>query len=482
MDIANKTVVELLKLMGDGSLTSENIVQHYLNQIDAKNEELNALVRVSETALDEAREIDKRRAAGEEVGRLAGIPIVLKDNMLHKGWEVTGGSQILEGHIAAYDSTVVERLRAADAIILGLANMDEHAMGSTNESSHHGATYNPWDTTKVPGGSSGGSAVAVASGMSPVSLGSDTGGSIRLPSALCGVTGFKPTYGRVSRYGLMPYASSFDQIGPIAQDLRDAALVLEVIEGKDARDATSVELPNTTIPALLDTDVSGLKIGLPKEYFLEGMDSEIRRTIMEAVEELKSLGAEVVEISLPSVEYALAAYYILVLSEASSNLGRYDGLRYGYHSGGENLAKTYERSRGEGFGPEAKRRILLGTYTLSAGYYDAYYRKAQKVRTLIKQDIDKAFHEVDAILTPTSPSVAWGMGEKFKDPLTMYLADIFTITANMATVPAMSIPCGFVDGLPVGMQLMGKPFDEHTLFKIGAAYQDKTDWHTKRPV
>lgn len=475
------TIKEALEKMNSGDLTSEELVKAYMDRIEADNENVNAFVFVAEDALDQARDIDKRRAAGEDVGVLGGIPIALKDNMLVKGWESTGGSQILEGHKGAYNATVVERLKKAGAILLGRANMDEFAMGSSTESSHFGATTNPWDKTKVPGGSSGGSAAAVAAGFVPVALGSDTGGSIRQPASLCGVVGLKPTYGRVSRYGLMAMASSLDQIGPITRTVEDAAMVLEVIEGKDPHDSTSVELSNTTIPALIDKDLTGIKLGLPKEYFVKGMDEGVKALVMEAVHELENAGAEIVEISLPHAQYALAAYYIIMPAEASSNLGRFDGLRYGYHSNGENLQDTYSRTRGEGFGAEVKRRIMLGSYTLSAGYYDAYYRKALKVRSLIKKDFDEALKEVDAIVTPTSPSVAWGIGEKFNDPLTMYLSDIYTISANLATIPALSVPCGFVNDLPVGLQFMGKAFDEYILLKLGAAYQDRTDWHMKTP-
>jgi aspartyl-tRNA(Asn)/glutamyl-tRNA(Gln) amidotransferase subunit A len=481
MDVSTMTIKEALEKMNSGDLTSEELVKSYLDRIESGNEHVNAFVFVAEDALDQAREIDKRRAAGEDVGALGGIPIAVKDNMLVEGWGSTAGSQILEGHKGAYNATVIDRLKKAGAILMGRANMDEFAMGSSTESSHFGATTNPWDKTKVPGGSSGGSAAAVAAGFVPVALGSDTGGSIRQPASLCGVVGLKPTYGRVSRYGLMAMASSLDQIGPITRTVEDAAIVLEVIEGQDSRDSTSVELSNTTIPALIDKDLTGMKLGLPKEYFVEGMDAEVKAAVMEAVEELKRAGAEIVDISLPHAQYALAAYYIIMPAEASSNLGRFDGLRYGYHSNGENLHNSYARTRGEGFGPEVKRRIMLGSYTLSAGYYDAYYRKALKVRSLIKKDFDEALKEVDAIVTPTSPSVAWGIGEKFNDPLTMYLSDIYTISANLATVPALSVPCGFVKDMPVGLQFMGRPFDEYTLFKLGAAFQDRTDWHTKTP-
>ncbi len=481
MDVTTMTIKEALEKMNSGDLTSEELVKGYLDRIEAGNEKVNAFVFVAEDVLDQAKEIDKRRAAGEDVGALGGIPIAVKDNMLVEGWGSASGSQILEGHKGAYNATVIDRLKKAGAILMGRANMDEFAMGSSTESSHFGATTNPWNKTKVPGGSSGGSAAAVAAGFVPVALGSDTGGSIRQPASLCGVVGLKPTYGRVSRYGLMAMASSLDQIGPITRTVEDAAIVLEVIEGKDPQDGTSVELSNTTIPALIDKDLTGMKLGLPKEYFVEGMDEGVKAAVMEAVEELKRAGAEIVDISLPHAQYALAAYYIIMPAEASSNLGRFDGLRYGYHSNGENLQDSYARTRGEGFGPEVKRRIMLGSYTLSAGYYDAYYRKALKVRSLIKKDFDEALKEVDAIVTPTSPSVAWGIGEKFNDPLTMYLSDIYTISANLATIPALSVPCGFVKDLPVGLQFMGRPFDEYTLFKLGAAYQDRTDWHTKTP-
>lgn len=482
MEMTNMTITQMLEGLSAGDFTAEALIQAHLDQIAAKNEELNAMVFVSETALDEAREIDRRRAAGEELGALAGIPVALKDNIMVAGWKNASGSQILEGHVSAYHATVTERLKKADAILIGLANMDEFAMGSSNETSHHGPVKNPWDATKVPGGSSGGPCVAVAAGMAAVGLGSDTGGSIRQPASLCGIVGMKPTYGRISRYGLMALASSFDQIGPFTRSVEDAALVLQVLEGKDERDATSAALSSTTVPALLEKELSGMKIGLPKEYFSLGLDSAIEETINAAVEELKAAGAEIVEVSLPHTEYALATYYIIQPAEASSNLGRFDGLRYGYHSDGENLQATYERTRGEGFGAEVKRRIMLGSYTLSAGYYDAYYRKALKVRSLIKQDFDKAFEEVDAIVTPTSPTVAWDLGAKFNDPLAMYMADIFTITANLATIPGMSVPCGFVDGLPVGLQILAKPFDEHSMLRVGAAYQDRTDWHTKHSV
>ncbi|MBI4437744.1 Asp-tRNA(Asn)/Glu-tRNA(Gln) amidotransferase subunit GatA [Candidatus Uhrbacteria bacterium] len=482
MDVSTLTIKEAGEKLASGELTAVDYAQGCLDAIANGNENLNAFLEVSQTALDEAASIDARRAAGESLGSLAGIPIGLKDNMLVRGWGSTSGSQILEGYRGAYDSTITQRLQAAGAILIGRTNMDEFAMGSSTETSHHGASCNPWDAQKVPGGSSGGSAVAVAAGFIPAALGSDTGGSIRQPASLCGVVGLKPTYGRVSRYGLMALASSFDQIGPITRTVEDAALILEAIEGRDPKDGTSVELTNTTVPALIEKSVDGMTLGVPKEYFASGMDAHVASVVHEAIAELERAGAKIQEISMPHSEYALAAYYIIQPAEASSNLGRFDGLRYGYHSSGENLPETYKRTRGEGFGKEVKRRIMLGSYTLSAGYYDAYYRKALKVRTLIKRDFDEAFKRVDAIVCPTSPSVAWNLGEKFDDPLAMYLADIYTVTANLATVPGLSVPCGFVDGLPVGLQILAKPFDEYTLFRVGATYQDRTNWHKQSPT
>ncbi len=481
MDVSSITIKEAKQKMEAKEISSEELVSSYVSAIESSNDSMNAMLDVSKTVIKEAKEIDKKRAAGESLGLLAGVPIAIKDNILVQDWGSTAGSQILEGHKGAYNATVIERLKIAGAILLGRANMDEFAMGSSNETSHYGPTKNPWDQTKIPGGSSGGPAAAVAAGYVPCALGSDTGGSVRQPASLCGVVGLKPTYGRVSRYGLMAMASSFDQIGPLTRTVEDAALVMETIEGIDPKDGTSFDLSSTTIPELLEKDVQGLKIGLPKEYFVEQMDPAIKKSVMDAVKVFESAGAAVQEVSLPHAEYALAAYYIIMPSEASSNLGRYDGLRYGYHSSGSNLIDTYARTRGEGFGREVQRRIMLGSYTLSAGYYDAYYRKALQIRSLIKQDFDKALKEVDVILTATSPSVAWGLGEKFDDPITMYLSDIYTVTANLATIPAMSVPCGFVENLPVGLQLMGRPFDEHTLYRMGAYYQSVTDWHNKTP-
>ena len=475
------TITKAKQKMEDGSLSSEELVRSCLDTIKQHNPKLNAVLSVFDTAVEEAKKIDVRRRLGESMPPLAGIPILLKDNMLVFNEPSTSGSRILEGHKGVYDATVVRRLREAGAILLGRTNMDEFAMGSSTENSHFGPTKNPWDKMRVPGGSSGGSACAVSVGMAPCALGSDTGGSIRQPAALCGVVGLKPTYGRVSRYGLMSLASSFDQIGPFTRTVEDAALVMQAIEGRDPRDATSMELSDTTVSELLERDVKGMRIGIPKEYFVEGMDEDVKTRVMDAVRVFEIAGAQVQETSLPHTSYALAAYYIIMPAEASSNLGRFDGIRYGFSSQAESLTGSYERTRGEGFGREAQRRIMLGTYILSKGYYDAYYRKALQVRTLIKRDFDEAFKLVDAIVAPTSPSVAWPIGEKFNDPLTMYLSDIYTISANLATIPAMSIPCGFVNDLPVGLQLMARPFGETTLYRLGNYYQSVTDWGHRVP-
>jgi len=482
MDIQNLRIKDIHALYEQKELSSKELVSMYLDRIESENPSLNAMLSVSKDALEEAEGIDEAIAAGDEMGPLTGIPVVLKDNILVKGWEATAGSRILEGHIASYSATVVERLRSAGAILVGRANMDDAAMGSSGETSHFGATKNPWDTSKIPGGSSSGPASAVAAGFSPVALGSDTGGSVRLPAALCGVVGLKPTYGRVSRYGLIAMASSLDQIGPMARTVLDAARVLQAIEGKDAKDATSLGDLDTTVPEILETGVKGMRIGLPKEYFIDGMDERVKESVLSAARVLESGGAEIIDVSLPNTEYALAAYYIIMPAEASSNLGRYDGIRYGFSSSGKDLIDSYEQTRGAGFGREVQRRIMLGSFVLSAGYYDAYYRKALQARTLIKQDFDNVFKEVDLVLGPTSPALAWPIGEKFDDPLAMYLADIYTISANLATIPAMSIPCGFSDGLPIGFQLMAKPFNEHAMFRAGAYYQSVTDWHQRTPV
>ena len=481
MDLQNATIFELKEAMEKGEMSSLEIVNGYIARCNELNGALNAFVEVFEKeALAEARKWDKARANGGDLPPLAGIPIAIKDNILIEGKKTTAGSKILSEYTAVYESTTVKRLRDAGAIIFGRTNMDEFAMGASTETSAFGVTKNPWDTNKVPGGSSGGSAAAVAAGLVPVALGSDTGGSCRQPGSLTGVVGFKPTYGRISRYGLIALASSLDQIGILARTTKDAALILEIIEGEDEHDATSVN-EELTIPELIDVDVKGMTIGVPKEYFVDEMDDDIRTRVEEAIEVFKKGGAKIKKISLPHTEYSLATYYIILPCEASSNLARFDGIRYGEPASNESLLDRYTKTRSEGFGREVKRRIMIGTYALSSGYYDAYYKKALQVRTKIREDFDNAFRKVDLILSPTSPCVAWDIGEKFDDPLTMYMADIFTVSANLAGLPGISLPCGFVEDLPVGLQLLAKPFDEYSLFKAGVFYQEKTDWHTKTP-
>ncbi len=485
MDIRTLTVAEAAHKLADGSLTSEALVSASLKEIKAANPDVNALAGTYEGALDAAREADRRRAAGEAPGPLAGIPVAVKDNILVKGEIAAAGSRMLAEYRASYDATVTARLKAAGAVLVGRANMDEFAMGSSSETSFHGPTRNPWDSSRVPGGSSGGSAAAVAAGFVPAALGSDTGGSVRQPASLCGVVGLKPTYGRVSRYGLIAMASSLDQIGPLTRTVEDAALVLRAIEGPDPKDATTAQLPETFLPELETDGVKGLRVGLPKEFFVEGMDPRVKDAVMKAVLVLEAGGATVREISLPHSAYALAAYYVNMPAEASSNLARFDGVRYGHAVPGDTLAETYAASRSEGFGGEVQRRIMLGAYVLSAGYYDAYYRKAMRVRTRIKRDFEEAFKDVDVIAGPTSPSVAWKMGEKFNDPLTMYLSDIYTVSANLAGVPAVSMPCGFVSEggaeLPAGLQFHARHFNEAALFRAGMFYQAQTDWHRRAP-
>ena len=419
-----------------------------------------------EESLTRSREIDKRIALGN-AGPLAGMVIAVKDVLCMKGKKVTCGSRILEEFESAYDATVVQRLQNADAVLIGKTNMDEFAMGSSTENSSFGVVRNPVDEARVPGGSSGGSAVAVAAGLATTALGTDTGGSIRQPAALCGVVGLKPTYGRVSRYGLVAFASSFDQVGPFATTVYDAAAVLNVIAGHDSCDSTSAQVPVPDFVKGLNGNVKGLRVGLPKEYYTSALDPEIQQAIMKKVDLLKQHGAIIKEVSLPHSEYTIAAYYILTTAEASSNLARYDGARYGKRAEAvEELIDMYTKSRSEGFGEEVKRRIMLGTYVLSAGYYDAYYRKGQKVRRLIKQDFDNAFKEVDCLITPTSPTTAFKIGEKTDDPLTMYLSDIYTVSANLAGIPGISIPCGNDhQGLPIGLQILGKQFDEETILR-----------------
>jgi aspartyl-tRNA(Asn)/glutamyl-tRNA(Gln) amidotransferase subunit A len=463
----HKDFETIKKELSSGTTTCEKLTQSFLKKIE-EGKRLNAFLSVlTDKALEDARHVDKKLANGT-AGRLAGMVMAIKDVICIKDQRVTCASKILKDFVSLYDATVVERLRAEDAIIVGKTNMDEFAMGSSNENSAFGVVLNPVDETRVPGGSSGGSAVAVAAGMSMTALGSDTGGSIRFPAALCGVAGLKPTYGRVSRYGLVAFASSFDCIGAFGVTARDVASVLQVIAGHDKHDSTSAEVAVPDYLSALNRDVTGLRVGLPKEYFGEGLDDEIRRAIENKIEFLRANGAVIEEVSLPHTEYTIATYYILVTAEASSNLARYDGARYGHRTKeAEELVDMYTRSRSEGFGPEVKRRIMLGTYVLSAGYYDAYYRKAQRVRRLIKEDFDHAFTKVDCLITPTSPTTAFRLGEKVDDPLQMYLSDIYTTSANLAGIPGISIPCG-VDskGLPIGLQVLGKQFDEPTILKV----------------
>ncbi|MEO0757912.1 MAG: Asp-tRNA(Asn)/Glu-tRNA(Gln) amidotransferase subunit GatA [Cyanobacteria bacterium J06648_16] len=459
------------------------IAQSYLDKIDALEPQLHSFLTVTAAqALAQAKQVDERIAAGEDVGLLAGIPIALKDNLCTQGIRTTCASKILENFVPPYESTVTQRLKAAGAVCLGKTNMDEFAMGSSTEASAFGRTQNPWNPDCVPGGSSGGSAAAVAAGEAPIALGSDTGGSIRQPAAFCGVVGLKPTYGLVSRFGLVAFASSLDQIGPFSTTVEDAAILLGVIAGHDSRDATSLKVDIPDYTQSLTQDLTGKRIGVIKETFGEGLDPTVAKAVDAAIDQLKSLGAEIVEISCPNFDYGLPTYYIIAPSEASSNLSRYDGVKYGLRTEGEDLISMYSKTRAEGFGPEVKRRIMIGTYALSAGYYDAYYLKAQKVRTLIKRDFEQAFESVDVLLSPTVPTPAFKAGEK-EDPLSMYLTDLMTITVNLAGLPGMSIPCGFDDsGLPIGLQLIGNALREDTLFEVASAYEQATEWHKQQPT
>jgi len=481
-DLVDLSIRELRKLLDNKHVSSVELTEAYLRRIEQVDPQIRSYLTVTaDLALQQAQEADKKLASGEK-SPLLGIPMALKDIISTKGIRTTCGSKMLENYIPPYDATVYEKLCAAGCVLLGKLNMDEFAMGSSTENSAYGPTKNPWDLTTVPGGSSGGSASAVAAGEAAFTLGSDTGGSVRQPAALCGVVGLKPTYGRVSRYGLVAFASSLDQIGPITRTVEDLADVLQVIAGYDPKDSTSVPIDVPQYGDALSEDIRGIRIGVPKEYFVEGMEPGVERAVREAIDKLGSLGAEIVDISLPSTDYALATYYIIAPAEASSNLSRYTGVEYGHRApDAEDIIDMYMKTREEGFGPEVKRRIMLGTYVLSAGYYDAYYLKAQKVRTIIKSEFDAAFKECDVIATPTSPTVAFKLGSKLQDPLSMYLSDLFTIPANMAGIPGLSIPCGFSDDLPVGLQLLGKAFDESTLLKVGYAYQQSTEWHLKRP-
>ena len=458
-------------------LTSEEITKAYVDRINDKEKEVDAFVTtLCDEALEKAKEIDEKRKNGEVKSSLAGIPVGIKDNICTKGIRTTCSSRMLEDFVSPYNATVTEKLLEEDLIDLGKLNMDEFAMGASTEYSYFKKTRNPWNLNTVPGGSSGGSAAAVAAELVPWALGSDTGGSIRQPASFCGVVGLKPTYGLVSRYGLVAFASSLDQIGPITKDVKDAAILLNIIAGHDERDTTSYEIPKKDYTKNLNKEIKGLKIGIPKEYFGEGINEEVKAKLEEAIETYKKMGAEVEEFSLDIAKYALATYYIIACAEASSNLGRFDGIRYGHRAENfTNLKELYRNSRSEGFGPEVKRRIILGTYVLSSGYYDAYYKKAQQVRTLVKKEFDKAFEKYDVLLTPTSPTVAFEIGTRSNNPLEMYLADICTVSVNIAGLPAISIPCGVNgDNMPIGMQLIGNKFEEEKI--LNAAYMFEKEY------
>ena len=484
MDLIRLTIHELLDLLRAGKVSAVEVTRAYLDRIAQVDPRIRAYLTVTqEGALAQAEAVDEARKAGVRLGPLAGVPLALKDVLCTKRVRTTCASKILESFVPPYDATVVSRLRAAGAVFLGKTNMDEFAMGSSTENSGFHPTANPWDTGTVPGGSSGGSAAAVAADETAGALGSDTGGSIRQPASLCGIVGLKPTYGRVSRYGLVAFASSLDQIGPLTKDVEDAALLLQIIAGRDPRDSTSADVPVPNYRTAILEPVKGLRVGIPDEYFIEGMDPEVEGTVREAMRVLEGLGARPEKVSLPHTDYAVATYYLVATAEASSNLARYDGVKYGHRSRrGRDLIEMYQQTRREGFGPEVRRRIMLGTYALSAGYYDAYYLKALKVRTLIRQDFLEAFKRCDVILTPTSPTAAFRFGEKTADPLTMYLSDIFTISANLAGIPGISIPCGFTRaGLPIGLQLLGQPFDEARLLRAAYAYEQATPWRKRKP-
>jgi aspartyl-tRNA(Asn)/glutamyl-tRNA(Gln) amidotransferase subunit A len=481
------TISELTAKLAARTVSSREITQACLDQIARVDGKIHAFISYdANDALAQADAADKLISGGSKFADkpVLGIPVAIKDVLAVKNQPLNCGSKILGNFISPYDATAIEKLKAAGAVVFGRLNMDEFAMGSSTENSAFGVTCNPWDTTRIPGGSSGGSAAAVAAEECIASLGTDTGGSIRQPAALCGCVGLKPTYGRISRYGLVAFASSLDQIGPFTKDVRDAATLLGVMSGPDARDSTSVPQPVPDYTRALTGDIRGVKIGLPKEYMIGGLDAEVKAAVDAAVKQLEKLGAEIVEISLPHTDYAVAVYYIIATAEASANLARFDGIRYGLRVDGNDPVELYSKTRGAGFGAEVKRRIILGTYVLSSGYHDAYYLHAQKVRTLIRNDFLKAFGTVDAIVTPTSPTAAFKAGEKSGDPLQMYLSDIFTISCNLAGICGMSLPCGFTKNpkLPIGLQLLGKPFGEEMMLRVAHAYEQSTAWHRERAV
>jgi aspartyl-tRNA(Asn)/glutamyl-tRNA(Gln) amidotransferase subunit A len=483
-ELCELTIHEAHRLLARREISSLELTKSVLERIGEVEDKVCACVTIAEDmALKEAENVDHYIKTADDFSPLTGIPTLIKDVICTKGLRTTCSSKMLENFIPPYDAAVMERLKAQRAVMVGKTNMDEFAMGSSNEHSAFFPTHNPWDLSRVPGGSSGGSTVAVSTDECIYALGSDTGGSIRQPAGFCSVVGLKPTYGRVSRFGLVAFASSLDQIGPITKDVTDSALVMNVIAGYDPRDSTSVPCPASDYTQQLVPDIKGLRIGIPGEYFVEGMQDEVRVALESAIRKLEELGAQVDwEVSLPHTKYALAAYYILAPSEASANLARFDGVKYGFsEANASNVIEATEKTRQLGFGPEVKRRIMLGTYALSAGYYDAYYLKAQKVRTLIKQEFDQAFAKYDVLVAPTSPTVPFKLGEKLDDPVQMYLSDVCTLPINIAGIPSISIPAGFADNLPIGMQIMGKPFNEETLLRTAFAYERATDWHNRKP-
>lgn len=483
MDLHSLTIHALSDLLERRDLSSRDITEAFYQRIDALDGEVHAYLTLThEAALEQAEAADRQRRSGTH-GPLLGIPLAIKDVICTQGIRTTCGSKMLHNFVPPYNATVMERLYASGIVLLGKTNMDEFAMGSSTEHSAFGVTRNPWDLTTIPGGSSGGSAAAVAADECAAALGTDTGGSIRQPAACCGIVGLKPTYGRVSRYGLVAFASSLDQVGPMTKDVRDAARLLTVISGRDPRDSTSADVPVPDFEAALTPDVTGVRIGIPKEYFISGIDPEVERAVRGAVKVLEGLGATIDEATLPHTEYGVAAYYILAPSEASSNLARYDGVKYGFRTPRwSNLREMYRRTRDEGFGAEVKRRIMLGTYALSAGYYEAYYKKAQQVRTLIRQDFEAAFRTFDVLVAPTAPTAAFKIGEKADDPLQMYLSDVFTVPLNLSGLPGIVLPCGFSStGLPIGLQIIGKAFDEATILRVAYAFEQQTEHHRRKP-
>jgi aspartyl-tRNA(Asn)/glutamyl-tRNA(Gln) amidotransferase subunit A len=485
MELHTLTIHELHGLLVKREVTSRQIAEALYKRSEAVDGRVKAYLRLTEDlAFRQADEVDRKIMRGEAVGDLAGIPLGIKDIMCTKGILTTCGSKILENYVPFYDGTVIQKLKSNEAVFLGKLNMDEFAMGSSTENSGYQVTRNPWDLDRIPGGSSGGSAAAVAGHECIAALGTVTGGSIRQPAHCCGIVGLKPTYGRVSRYGLVAFASSLDQIGPMTKDVSDCAIMMNAISGYDPCDSTSVNVEVPDYRRFLVNGAKGVRIGIPREYFVEGMDPDVEKGVREAIELLKRVGAEIHEISLPHTEYAVAVYYIICTAEASSNLARFDGVKYGLRSRGhQDLMEMYTQTRARGFGKEVKRRIILGTYVLSAGYYDAYYKKASQVRTLMRMDFEDAFRKVDVIVTPVAPTAAFRIGEKVEDPLQMYLSDIFTIPVNLAGIPALALPCGFTrEGLPVGLQIMGKHFDEGKLLQVGYTFEQNTDFHLRQPA